>query len=237
MSMALMEITILIVTYDRPRELRATLDALIGHVRYSGLLHWHIADDGTPGNYLPELQRDYPGLPFTYTVTQRQGWGANVNKALQYPRMTDLIFLCEDDYVSRYPLDLNQGAALLSACPQLGSVRYDGLAGHVGLHMVLQEADTPLGRLPYLELDPQASTNLNLYSNRPHLRHRRFHDHYGLYPEDVSLGRCEEIYAHRIKDDRYGPRIAVLSNGIDCAFDHIGISRQGTAEDTLFKGQ
>lgn len=227
-------LTVLIVTYDRPAEIRRTIAALLSYIQYDGNLRWHIADDGSPDNYLPELHRDFPQLAFTATVTSRQGWGANVNKALTHPQMSDLIFLCEDDYVAQRPLDLTTGAALLSANNNLGCVRYDGLAGHVGLNLWLREAQLPTGAVTYLELDKRRSEHLNIYSNRPHLRHRRWHDHYGLYPTNVSLGRCEEVYAHTIKDDAYGPATIILPNGVWQAFDHIGHSRQGTAADTLF---
>jgi len=226
-------LTVILVTYNRPVEIRRTLEALLKHLKFSGVLRWHLADDGTPGEYIPALLREYPELAWSATTTKRQGWGANVNKALNHPGMTDLIFLCEDDYVVQQDLDLDAGAALLHST-DLGVIRYDGLAGHVGLSLRLCEAETALGRLTYLELDRLNSSHLNVYSNRPHLRHRRFHDCYGPYPENLSLGKTEESYAHRILDQA-GPGIAILPSGIPQAFDHIGHSRQGTQEDSLFR--
>lgn len=231
-----MTVTILLVTYNRPTEIRRTVTALLSHLHYAGDLRWHIADDDSPPDYLPQLRRDFPALNFTCTVTPRQGWGANVNKALQHPQMSDLIFLCEDDYVAYRDLDLDYGAALLSSVPTLGLVRYDGLAGHVGLNLWLQEAATSMGRLDYLLLDRQQSTHLNVYSHRPHLRHRRFHDTYGLYPEHLPLGLTEDRYAHLIKDIA-GPEICCLPDGVWQAFEHIGISRQGTVDDVLLVEQ
>lgn len=226
-------ITVLLITYDRPREIRCTIDALRVHLHYSGALRWHIADDSSPADYIPQLVRDYPDLGLIATTTQRQGWGANVNRALQHPQMTDLIFLCEDDYVAKRDIDLDFGAALLMGS-DLGVVRYDGIAGHVGLNLWLKEYDTALGRLNCLKVDQRHSTHLNVYSNRPHLRHRRFHDTFGLYKENLPLGKTEEEYAHRILD-KNGPGIAILPDGIPTAFDHIGVSRQGTDKDSLFK--
>ena len=75
------------------------------------------------------------------------------------------------------------------------------------------------------------SSHLNVYSNRPHLRHRRLHDKLGMYKEGLPLGHTETEYAHRVKDNIGIAEVAVLQNGIERAFDHIGKSRQGTEMD------
>jgi hypothetical protein len=67
------------------------------------------------------------------------------------------------------------------------------------------------------------------------LRHRRWHDFLGLYPETLPLGKTEEAYAHRVLDKTDAPGFAILPDGVPMAFDHIGHSRQGTDKDTLFK--
>lgn len=222
-------ITVLIVTYDRPREIRLTIDALLQHIEYDGELNWHIADDNSPGNYLPQLAQDYPILHLTATVTKRQGWGANVNKALTAIR-NDFIFLCEDDYVAQQRLDLTAGVRLLTTFDNLGAVRYDGISGHNGLNLTVQEL-TGNPTINFLTINKELSTHFNVYSNRPHLRHRRFHDRLGPYIEGAPLGMTETNYAGRVKETEGFADIAILSNGIDRAFDHIGHSRQGTDLD------
>jgi len=201
-------VRVLIVTYNRPKEIRQTLRALREHIIYDGQLSLHIADDGSPKNYLNELQRDVTWTRFTRSVTQRKGWGANVNKGLKACG-DSFVFLCEDDYVARRDLDFNSGVALLLADKlNIGLVRYDGLA--------------------------PCSPHLGVYSNRPHLMHPRFHMHYGLYPEGRALGQTEADYAHRVKDRGQmpnAPALAILPEGILLAFDHIGRSWKGTNED------
>ena len=225
------DLTVLVVTYDRPYEIRETLNALRGHLRYDPNVKWHLADDGSPGSYLDDIYRDFADLDWAWTVTPRLGWGANVNTALR-AISTDYIFLIEDDYVARHPLDLYSGVALLTARSDLDLVRYDGLAGHVGLSLWMDEAPVAGGHMPFLRIDTRRSGHLNCYSNRPHLRHRRFHERLGLYPEGLPLGYTEETYAHRVKDVS-SPQvsIAVLVDGITQAFDHIGKTRQGTDLD------
>lgn len=223
-------LTILIVTYDRPREIREVIDALQKTIDYSGDIRLHIADDGSPGNYVAELLNEYHYLSPSHTITDRQGWGANVNKALR-SISTDYIYLNEDDYVPYRVINLTSGVALLEAQENLGIVRYDGIEGHT-LDLKLREADTRIGRLNYLHISKH-SPHLNVYSHRPHLKHRRLHDLIGYYSEGLPLGETEEEFAHRIKD-KYGdkpPHVAVLPNGIERAFNHIGASRQNTVHD------
>lgn len=221
-------VAILIITWDRPEEIRRTITALWANLRYPGLLAWHIADDHSPEGYLSAIQADFPDLKFTTTQTDRKGWGANVNLALRTIQ-ADYIFSCEDDYVSLREIDLGKGVELMEIRQDVGLVRYDGLSGHVGLDLVIQEARTG-GEFDYLKIVKNKSSHLNVYSHRPHLKHRRFHDFYGLYPENLSLGECEAGFAHRVKS-KNGPSLAILSDGIPRAFDHIGKSRQGTALD------
>jgi hypothetical protein len=224
-------VTVFIVTYDRPREIRLTIDALSANLRYPpDRLRWHLADDGTPGAYLDDLKRDYSALNFSATVTERKGWGANVNKGMQHcwEENGSYIFLCEDDYVALKPLDLERGVMLLETTPTVGLVRYDGLSAH-SLNLLLREADTPLGRFDFLSIE-KSSPHLNIYSNRPHLKHRRFHEAYGQYPEGLSLSDTEVTFAHHVRDV-VGPTIAALGDGIERAFDHIGKSRQGSEHD------
>lgn len=223
-------LTVLIVTYDRPREIRQTIDALLHRVDYRGSIRWHVADDASPGNYIAELLDDFRYLDMHHTITNRKGWGANVNKALT-SITTDYIYLNEDDYVAQCDLDLNRGVALLEANDDLGIVRYDGITGHT-LDLELREQDTRLGRLNYCRISKR-SPHLNVYSHRPHLKHRRLHDMVGLYKEGLSLGETEEEFAHRIKDKFSDdpPHIAILPEGIPRAFSHIGHSRQGSEHD------
>ena len=224
------DLTVMIVTYNRPREIRRTTKALEESIVYPGQLHWHLADDASPGTYIQDLHQDFSHLKFSATSTNRQGWGANVNKALKFIR-DDYTFLCEDDYVAVRQIKLHIGVRILEAQPTIGLIRYDGIAGHLGLNLWLREARTPIGTLSYLEIDRGHSGHLNVYSNRPHLRHRRFQNVVGYYPEGISLGHTEEAYAHKVIDAKPGMGLAILSDGIGRAFDHIGKSRQGTKLD------
>jgi len=239
-------VSILIMTYDRPKEIRQTINALRKHLKYNGTLLWHIADDGTPEPYLANIRNEYRDLHMTATVTERKGFGANANKAYTFCMShSDYVFFIEDDRPPNREIDLNRAIALMesgsdsnkpkaaSERKQIGMIRMDGIAGHWFV-MELREAKTRLGNLPYFRLR-RDSPFLNLYSNRIHLVHRRFRDHYGAFPENKNLGETESFYAHRIKHDKGGPWIACLVDGIIMNHDHIGVSRQLTDRDPNYK--
>lgn len=223
------DVAVMIVTYARSGEIRRTIKALDKYLQYAdGKLIWYLADDGSPGNYILDIQRDFANLGFRATITKRLGWGANVNKCLQ-KIAEKYIFLCEDDYVALYPLDINKGVALLSSKANISLVRYDGLAGH-RLNLAIEEVNTRLGMIQYLEI-LKSSRGLNVYSNRPHLKSVKFHKVYQIYPMNKSLGETESAFAHRVKDLINGPKLVALETGIVRAFDHIGKSRQNTEFD------
>jgi len=229
---------VLIVTWNRPEVIRATLNALKEHLRYSGDLLWHIADDQSPGGYIYDIMADYPELDFSYTVTPRLGWGANCNTGMMYlDTKCKYIFLCEDDYIALRPIRLDQGVALLETTEDIGLVRYDGIAGHA-LNLELRECrGTPAGTFSFLRI-LKHSPFLYVYSHRPHLKARRFHKHYGLYKQGIPLGATEEDFAKRVYNDKDGgPTTACLADGILRAFDHVGQSRQGTEADRESSGR
>ena len=224
------EITAVVVTWNRPQMVRATIKALQQCLRYDGVLRWHLADDKSEDGYVASIVAEFEQLQISHSVTPRLGWGANVNAALAHIK-TPYIFLCEDDYIALRPLNLNQGVALIETVPDIGAVRYDGIAAHA-LNLELRETRSePTGAFSYMRI-LKASPFLNVYSNRPHLAHRRFHEYYGKYPEGLSLAMTEDTFAKKVYNDRGGgPNVAVLADGVVTAFDHIGQSRQGSAAD------
>jgi len=228
-------LTILLVTYDRPKEIRRTINALLDSVYYPGRIRLHIADDGSPGDYVNDLLEEYEEARFSFsaTITDRGGWGKNYNNAFR-DIDTDYIFVIEDDYVAKKGINLCQGVALMEMRKDIALVRYDGVGGHkLTLELRSEPWDSPHGgpHLHYMVID-QDNSELYAYSNRPHLIHRRFHTHFGYYAEGRQLGETEESFGHTVKNLAHdGYRLAVLEDGIPCAFDHIGHSYQLTEMD------
>lgn len=247
MSKPLPDITVVILTYNRYDELRQVMASLREHLLYPAeRVRWLIADDASPGDYVARLKllKDFKGVE--WLVNERNaGWGATVNRALDQVR-TDYLFFQEDDYVLTRPLDLRVGVALLDAKPNLGYLHYYGTAGEaVVLHQFEAEIGALLpdfrhgmtlpGKLAYLQLDGHSPSHY-IYSNRPHLVSRSFHDYYGRYREGAKLGATEESFAVHVKvtmqaDPANAPGIAVLPEFLVPAFDHIGKSYQHTEAD------
>lgn len=238
------DISILILTFNRPAELRRTLNALIQNIAYDGHIHWLVSDDSTGGNYLEDLRAEYPFITFISTP-QRSGWGRNFN--LAYQRLaTSVFYFTEDDYLITRKLDFNPGVALLSLNPNIGLVRYDGIAGHVDMELILKEQainrlvptfDQGLKyatRYQYLEVQPVGACAFT-YSNRPSLRHKRFHDTYGMYIEGYKLGDTELEYTMRVREvmrqNVNNPRIVVPLEWTMNFYDDIGQSSQLSSND------
>lgn len=239
------DITVLVCTYNRPKELILTLEALDTHMQYAGALKFLICDDHTPG-YLSKLKSKpiWKQLDPQFVSTEvNSGWGANVNYGLAHVE-TDLVFFIEDDYILKETLNLSIGAALMNARPDLGMLRYRGTAGdHLLYHQLEADirADLPdyiqgvgvPGKVSHLQIDSN-SPSLYIYSHGAHLKRKRFHEFYGLYPIGLPLGQTEETYAHTVKDkmkEAGAPGIAILPDWIPMWFDHIGTSYQHTEHD------
>ncbi len=247
------EVTIVICTYDRPREIRLTIDSLVKNIAYpKDKLRFHIADDGTAGHYIYDVA-DYwtskmAGVPVGYTRTERKGWGANVNAALKSVQ-TEYVYFTEDDYVLLKKLELGAYIAMTEEAHSIGLCRF-GLAGH-GVTCHLNEVDirrwmpeyqenesnsgyAGQGKVNTFVIDKNFSTgpfSFYLYSNRPHLVHRRFHETYGYYVEGQTLANTEHAMNHQFRQGPENPYIVCPASWVTWAYDHIGVSRQGTSED------
>jgi glycosyltransferase involved in cell wall biosynthesis len=239
-------VTIQICTYNREEEISKVVRALIEHIQYPrNKINLLISDDATPGGYFSRLKAR-PEFNYwdTFFVSPPKniGWGAQVNYSSKHIR-TDKVFFIEDDYLLTTPLDLRLGVEILNSASHLGMLRYRGTAGasidYTQEEVMLSKEykfhrDLP-GRVQILRLLP-SSKHLNVYSHGPHLKTRKFHFHYGPYPEGFKLGETEEKYSHVVKDklreDSTSPQIAILPDWISMRFDHIGKSFQHTKDDT-----
>ena len=239
------DITVAIITYKRPKELRLCLAALQKHLEYKGNIHYLIHDDATGGDYLPKLRKEYPHMKFIST-DKNSGWGVSANNLYRNIE-TDIYYFQEEDYILTKPLSLTEGVMLLLTHAGIGLIRYGGVVGHrVVLHM--GEVDVNhidhdyrcgmglTGKIPYMLIDG-SSPEAFVYSNQPHLKHKRFQHFYGNYIEGAKLGETELSYTMNVKDKMKlpnAPAIAVLPEWVVRHFDDIGVSFQHTSED---KGQ
>jgi len=66
-------------------------------------------------------------------------------------------------------------------------------------------------------------------SCRPHLKHKRFHDYYGMYPEDLKTGETESYFCQLCKnkwfETKSGPDMLIPLMELlpDEAWKHMGV--------------
>lgn len=241
-------ISIIILTYNRPEIIKRTIFALLKNIYYEGEIEYIVADDSTPSpTYHHHCLRFFPKQANARVecTPKQSGWGMNANNAMS-KASNDIILMLEDDYVLSGKINLTPYVVLLQKHHSLGVVRLDGIAGHLGISCQIAQTDindlcptwqqgiSYPGILHYFLIDGKSS-HLNLYSNRPHLKHKRFHKFYGDYPEGQKLGMTETMFAHTVKDKMKAfpddaPAIAVPLDA-NCYWDHIGVSWQGTEHD------
>ncbi len=229
------QVDVLVITWNRFEALVKTWAALKERLHYPNL-RWVIADDHSPDEVVAAIQTELqPDVLFR--THKRSGWGVNVNNALK-SLTSDFVFQCEDDYVLKGAhIDFMPGMDILGRNPEFGMVRYGGIAGH-DLTCRLREIEA----MPYAAWGQQApryqvweilkkeSRFLFVYSHAPHLKHRRFHEAYGLYPEGLKLGATEESFAYHVRDTN-GPGIICFPEFVANPFKHIGESWQHSEFD------
>lgn len=231
------DLTVLLVSFARPKMLRKTIYGLLKNHNYDlDRMTFCLADNDSEGRanlpkFTQSVVQDFPFLDWQVSIEKKPGWGNNVNTALQRIK-TPFIFLIEDDREAYNAINLRDGVRLLKARKDVGLVRYDGIAGHSTL--VLRLCNLQDHRFSYCTIDHAQSRRPITYSHQPHLRHQRFTSFYGYYPENVGLARCERQFSLHVKRNPQGPKIAILEDGIQNKFRHLGAgsnSRQHTKYD------
>ncbi len=210
------DIACLVVTYERRDILHGTLVALLEHLRYAAPLRLVIADDGSTDGTQEMIATEFP----TAEVIQshRAGMGGNTNAGLRACfAATPLVLQIQDDMQLKADLDLTPHADRLLSDETAGYVRLWGVGGHK-LHAKLEESHW---RVLW------SSPDLYIASDRPHLKHHRFHDFYGYYPEGLRTAETEEAWCHQCKDrsGNIGLRPDVLvphSLEIERLWEHMG---------------
>lgn len=198
-------IVIVLLTYQRTDYALRTVRAANQRLRYQGELRWYVADDGSDPAHVDAVldtihdtvQPYGSGLPCSFLGrhSARRGYGGNANDAWRVcDGETPLTFWLEDDWALESDLDLTPYARLLLARDEVGMVRLGHLNldirgrtwGHDGHVYWL------LDRAPHHEGTP-------VFTGHPSLRHRRYRETYGWYPEGRTPGDTELAYAYQFR--------------------------------------
>ena len=193
-------IVVILQTYRRTDCALRTIAAARRNLIYGGPLYWYVADDGSPAEHVSAVLEAVGGDLLAYHSTRR-GYGGNANAAWDAAdQIGALTFWLEDDWELRQPLDLYAYACLLMETSEVGMVRLGALnldiRGRTWAHG--GRVYWKLDKEPHLEGTP-------VFTGHPSLRHRRYRDVYGSYPEGLTPGETELAYAYQF---RMGPQDA-----------------------------
>ena len=210
--MSFPHISIIIPTYNRPWIVKRIVQGLKRNLRYSGPTHFWIGADGDLS-----VGKMFAGqYDITVIPGPNNGLGANLNRLIQ-STPDDYLFQLDDDHLLLKPLELNRHVIKLRDDETAGWIRLMG----VGYHDYIARLEENYWRVYW------QSPETYIPSNRPHLKHRRFHDHFGLYPEGVNLAETEDGFCQQCKDKKGGPSVLVpLDVSTESGWDHVGESWQ-----------
>ena len=207
-------ITIVLQTFKRTSYALKTIAAACELLHYQGELRWYVADDGSPAEHWFQVMDALPHATAFHSA--RRGYGANANAAWD-AAPSRLTFWLEDDWVLREPLDLTPHAYALMDCPELGMIRL----GYIDPLMLEPSRDFAGRRYHTIPRD-WPDTSFYAFTGHPSLRHARYRQAYGDYPEGLGPGDTELAYAYQYRTHD-GPLI-VWPQGYDAggSWDHIG---------------
>lgn len=185
-----MEISILITTFNRRNILHDCLDALQGCLYLTeDQTYWVVADDGSDDGTEEMLAECYPDVH--YFRQERKGLGACENLGLREAfNQSDVVLQLQDDMILNCSLDLGPAIKKLREDPQAGWVKIGAYNDH-----------QYLGSLhgAYWVVSWYSPTQY-IVSDKPHLKHKRFHDLYGYYPENLKIADTENFWVAYCRD-------------------------------------
>lgn len=182
---------VMLLTYNRlayaERTLRSTLDNLVMH----GIeLQVHVASDGDTSEYIDRLREVAGGYKHVVAVThsnsERAGYGANYNLALQTVHLScDYVLPLEDDWELQRPFSVPRLISDMAEL-KLGCVRL----GYVGFTQPLRTQFRFAGGSYWLEFDPD-SEEPHVFAGHPRVETREWQREVGPWPEHLKPGETE----------------------------------------------
>lgn len=185
-------ITVIFLTFDRTQYAIRSLASLKKNLRYPDL-KYYLADDGSRHDHvvtLLDMLQDVNLLG--YHTLEGGTYGRNANEAWQVAQQhSGLTLFVEDDWELTEELDLYPYAALLMEREDVGMVRL----GYLNLNM----RGTVFGHNGELFWRLDRECDPYVFTGHPSLRHSRYWNVYGRYPEGLSPGETELSYAYQYR--------------------------------------
>lgn len=219
--MSLPPIVIVLLTYKRTDYAARSILHVALNLKYDPGLVWYVADDGSDASHVStvhDLLEDSSQVIVGHH-SERIGYGASANRAWRASfEYSPLTLWLEDDWVLDNELRLEPYAQLLMDSDRVGMIRL----GHLNQFMV----GTALGydgeMYWRLEREPADSAS-PVFTGHPSLRHKRYYDTYGPYPEGHNPGDTELAYAYKFRIALKGPDILYPARAGQWGFfGHIG---------------
>lgn len=190
-------VSVIFITYKRLDLLTRTYEAFRSICTYPKL-EYILCDDGSPR----ALQKKMRELQFdTYLFAEKnKGLGNNQNKGIVAAKGEYLLQL-QDDWLCHGPGDFIQGALeVFAKKPDIGLIR---LWNHKGFNIpydLYQTADGRRVRIYESVYDHLPSERHDyVYSDRPHIKRRSFHEKLGYYREDIFMNDMEIEFCERFE--------------------------------------
>lgn len=186
-------VAVIIPTYNRPDMLRKCVDNIQRHIVLDreDRLSIFIGDDGDrAASGLINFRLDH----LVYRMSgPKKGLGANLNSLLRHVFSLDykIVIQMDDDHILNHDYDIRKHVdELLKPDTDIGWIRIMQIAAH----NYVADLDESYWKVRW------SSPELYIPSNRPHIKHKRFHDMFGYYREGLTLGQTEEQFGHQCKD-------------------------------------
>lgn len=228
-------VSVLIPTYNRLQVVADTVSLLAQMLDYPGQLTFWLGvdnDQESPRQVIQHIQKQCGVNVNALDGPRRRdphskGYlGANLNMLIKASRVDNLLMQLDDDHHLQRRLDLRPHVEVLLNDNTAGWIRLMG----VGFHRYCGCLN---GRYWRVNWD---SPELYIPSNRPHIKHRRFHEFFGMYPEGLKLGETEEGFCHQCKNrarqtpDKAPQVLVPLDVLTESGWDHVGHSFQQQGE-------
>jgi hypothetical protein len=208
-------LAIILLTYERTDCAVRTVSAIKANLRYPEIA-WIVADDGSRGEHLVAVRK---AIGTVCTISSsRRSYGGMANWAWEVSKSISPVTLwVEDDWVLDREFDPSHYINLLISNDNIGMVRLGRLP--IGLDMY----SIGDGKQIYLHVLP---TRQYMFSGNPSLRHIRFYEAFGAYPEGLQPDKTETDYDNQIRIKGAHPKILYpVDLGTWGLFGHIGTVR------------
>jgi GT2 family glycosyltransferase len=211
-------VSVVIVGYKRPNELKVTLESFLDKIDYPReKLEIIYCDDGSPSKDLTIIKK----LPIDkfLIAKKNQGIGANTNKGLKIAS-SDYIFQLQDDfkYIGNSQI-IKDSIAILNEFPEIGMIRFK----HSSLAHNKKISKNGLNLKIFDNIyTKNAIAGDYPYTDTPHIKKSSFQRVIGLYSENLPMHKTELDFCERVaKNNIYN--IAQIEKNFE--FMHIGINK------------